>query len=400
MRDVAIVGGGPAGLFAARLLARRGFDVAVLEEHEVTGQPVHCTGVLAADAFDEFDLPAESLLNPLDTVRFLSPSGDHVEYSTPTVEAVVIDRIRFDRQLEKDARAAGATLLAGHRVTDVAVDTDGATVVAAGREPVRARLLLLAVGANYTLQRRLQLGLPALYLQSAQLELPAGRPGPVEVQFGGDVAPKGFAWTVPVKRPDGGYARIGLMAERNAAGYFARLLDRIAARWAIDLRGNDAGDVVPRRKMLPLAPIRRTFADRVLAIGDAAGLVKATTGGGIYYALVSAALAAETGTAALRSGRLDAASLRPYERAWRRRLGPELQAQLSLRMLANRMSDGDIESFFELARTDGILPIVRRTARFNRHRDVIITLFRHPPARRVLFRRLTAGTGARLVSSQ
>ena len=47
MHDIAIVGGGPGGLYAAVQLARRGFDVAVLEEHASAGEPVHCTGVLA-----------------------------------------------------------------------------------------------------------------------------------------------------------------------------------------------------------------------------------------------------------------------------------------------------------------------------------------------------------------
>jgi hypothetical protein len=52
------------------------------------------------------------------------------------------------------------------------------------------------------------------------------------------------------------------------------------------------------------------------------------------------------------------------------------------------MSDGDIEKLFELARTDGVMPIVRRTASFNRHRKLILALFKHPPARQILFRSL------------
>jgi hypothetical protein len=52
------------------------------------------------------------------------------------------------------------------------------------------------------------------------------------------------------------------------------------------------------------------------------------------------------------------------------------------------MSDADIEDLFELARTDGIMPIVRRTASFNRHRELILTLFKHPSARQILFRHL------------
>jgi flavin-dependent dehydrogenase len=126
----------------------------------------------------------------------------------------------------------------------------------------------------------------------------------------------------------------------------------------------------------------------VLAIGDAAGIVKATTGGGIYYSIVSANLAAEVLAPALRRDELGARTLRKYEQAWRARLGPEIETQLELRTIAHRMDDGDIESLFELARTDGIMPIVRRTARFNHHRALIVALFRHPPARRALFDRL------------
>jgi len=52
MHDIAIVGGGPGGLYAASRLASRGFDVVVFEEHPAAGEPVHCTGVLASEAFD------------------------------------------------------------------------------------------------------------------------------------------------------------------------------------------------------------------------------------------------------------------------------------------------------------------------------------------------------------
>ena len=58
--------------------------------------------------------------------------------------------------------------------------------------------------------------------------------------------------------------------------------------------------------------------------------------------------------------------------------------------LAQRMRDADIDALFTLATTDGILPLVRQTARFNRHRDFILALLRHQPARRALFGRLAS----------
>ena len=74
MLDVAIVGGGPGGLSAARRLAADGWSVTVFEEHAKIGTPVHCTGVLAEDVIGSMNLPAEAVLNPLATVRFVAPA--------------------------------------------------------------------------------------------------------------------------------------------------------------------------------------------------------------------------------------------------------------------------------------------------------------------------------------
>jgi geranylgeranyl reductase family protein len=382
MRDVAIVGGGPGGLHVASLLARRGFDVSVYEEHPSSGAPVHCTGVFAADAFDEFDLSRDAVLNSLTTVRFHSPAGRSVTYTSERIEAVAVDRVCFDRQLHAAALTSGATIELGRRVEDVSVERLGVTIEFRDAEPERFRTVVLACGANYRLQRRLGLGLPAVYLQSAQAEVPCSTPGDVEVHFGTSVAPGGFAWVVPVRRPGGWHARVGLMCETDSAVRFDRFLAQVSSRWGL------APDRAPRQKLLPLAPIERTFGDRVLAVGDAAGIVKATTGGGIYYSLLTASLAADTLTAALTADTLSAAALSEYERAWRRHLGSEMRAQRRLRAIAQRLSDDDMEAFFELAQTDGVMPILRRTARFNRHRDAIVALLGHPPARRVLLKGL------------
>jgi geranylgeranyl reductase family protein len=384
MLDVVVVGGGPGGLFAGEVLAKRGARVAVFEEHDAVGAPVHCTGVLAADAMSGLNLPREAILNPLSTVRFVAPNGHFFEYTTSSTEAIVIDRQVFDHALFTAAARAGAAVHRSTRIETISTEPDGVSITTSTGDRLRSRAIVLACGANYAFQRRLGLGFPRVFLQSAQMEVPSGSPGDVEVHFGTSIAPKGFAWAVPVERPHGTFARIGVMAERDVGVSFERIYARVAERW--QLRRPEGS--VPRRRMLPLAPIPCTYAERTLVVGDAAGLVKPTTGGGIYYSIVSGQIAADVLTRCLERDELNAAALKAYEDAWRLRFHQEFAAQLALRRLSERLSDGEIDALFTLAQTDGILPIVRRTARFNEHRRLIVALLRYAPSRQILLRRL------------
>src|SRR5690348_4620644 len=119
MIDVAVIGGGPGGLRTAALLAKAGIDVTLFEEHDEIGQPVHCTGVLADDAFEEFNLPRTLILNTLSTAKFISPAGFRISYTTPSVEAHVIDRRRLDQAVATEAADAGVRVRAGRRVRNV-----------------------------------------------------------------------------------------------------------------------------------------------------------------------------------------------------------------------------------------------------------------------------------------
>ena len=144
----------------------------------------------------------------------------------------------------------------------------------------------------------------------------------------------------------------------------------------------------PVRWMLPLQTIRRTFADRMLVVGDAGGFTKPTTGGGIFYSLLSASLAADVLVEGFQAGRLDTAFLSAYERRWESRLGPELKVAAWLRQVLARATDAEIRLLLEAAAADDVRALIGHTARFNWHGDLIRSAVRHPRIAVLLLRLL------------
>lgn len=380
MRDVVVIGAGPAGLMAARTLAAAGHDVAVLEEHSQIGVPVHCTGLLGADAFDELPIPRDAILTISHTARFVASDGTSVVVDAEHVRAAVVDRPVFDRALADSTEAAGADVRAGARVRSIAVHPDRVVVTGdPGIAPITARACVLACGASYRFNRALGLGVPRVFIQSAQVEAPLEGPDNIEIHLARMIAPGGFAWLVPFRRGEQPHTRVGLMCQSSAAARFAEFSAFVRGRFAA------AGDwPKPRVKVLPLGPVERTFADRVVAVGDAAGLVKPTTGGGIYYSLISGQIAGEVLDGALRDDDLAKARLRTYETRWRERLGSEIRVGLAFRSLASRLTDSAIDSLVDLARVDGLVPLLKQTADFNWHRRSALALLRHAQFRKIV----------------
>ncbi len=196
-----------------------------------------------------------------------------------------------------------------------------------------------------------------------------------KVYVGHRIAPGSFAWFLPLQSGSTQRIKIGISTTTGENDVcFREFLSVLRAQGLLP----PSDTPQPRGWMIPITPIPRTFANRVLAVGDAAGQTKPTTGGGLYYGLLCAKIAAETLAEAFHQDKLSAQHLESYEVRWKHRLGKELRAALMFRQLIEQLSDRELDCLFQLARHDSFLRFLERRANFDWHRDLILHVSRKP----------------------
>ncbi len=375
--DVAVIGAGPAGNICAYLTAKAGLSTLVLEEHEGPGLFVNCTGILGVEAFGRLNLPTEQILSSLQAITFYAPSGRSFRYDPGRPLAHVVSRYQFDRALADLAQSEGVSYRFGYHARFIRVDSHAVELrqTEADQEPIAAKVAVIATGFGSNLPLQVGLQGPKAILYGVQTEVEMEALKDVEIYLGRAVAPEAFAWVVPLSP---GLARVGLVVSKEAPRYFQGLLRHPSIRHRIKT-------LKPKMLLspIPTEPIDRSYTDRVLVVGEAAGQVKTTTQGGIYYGMLCAAMAAQTIQEAAKKGDFRAERLRGYERAWVRAIGQELKAGLSLRQLFSQLSDNQIDAMVELGSHDDILGLVKRLAQFDWHRDLIQTSLQLPALREV-----------------
>lgn len=386
MHDVLIVGGGPAGNLAAAEMAGAGLDVLVVEEHNEIGSPMDCSGILGVEAFERFCLPREAIMGELRKAILVSPGGFRLEFALKQPIAFLLDRTRFDQALASLAIRRGARFQLGSRVNRLELKTSGVEArIVEGQQTIslQAKAVILAAGVRYRLHLQLGMGRPAEIVTTAQTEVQVAPSDAVEVYFGQELGRGSFAWYVPFARASAPMARIGLLAQRGATTKLRSFLERpeIASRL-------ERVNPHIRGSVIPIRPLQRTSMSRVLAVGDAAGLAKPTTGGGIYHGLISAHLAAETMVSAFERGDFSAECFAAYDRRWRKELSRELRVERIFRHLASGLTDREIDRIFSLASVNGLMPKLTRRLRFDWHKDAIITMLKKPSLASIFVRGL------------
>jgi len=335
--DVVVVGAGPIGSYTAYQLADKGFNVCLVDEKERVGENVLCAGVISKEAFKRYDLPSDSIVARIDSVSFFSPFGQRLEYEPRDIFAYVVDRDVFDRKLFLQAKRCGVDIIMEQRVVDIT----GASYfysIKTGSKEFNAKAVVIATGVDYQLQDKVGLGSPPHYLYGSQIELPVpSARDKIEIHIGRDFAPGSFGWVIPYGENT---SKIGLIIGQGGKKWLKKFVEQ---------RLGNSVKIDPKEigiKPIAYGAIKKSTNGSILAVGEAAGQIKTTTGGGIYYGLLCSEIAVEKLTRALRDGY----GLGDYEITWRSALLPELDIGMNLRAIAAKLSDQDIENLFSFVK--------------------------------------------------
>jgi geranylgeranyl reductase family protein len=368
--DVIVVGAGPAGNNTALALASKGYAVSVIDPKENIGDKL-CTGLVGEECFRNYPIAPELVYREINVATVVAPSLAGIQFETPSPVAKVVNRVAFVSSFAKRAMEAGARYDLGQRVLKIRHDRDRIEVTT--NEGARhAKALVLAAGFGSQLNRQLGFGEVGDYVVGIQALVETRELNEVQVYLGRDVAPGFFAWLVPTQP---GQALAGLLVRRNAPERFAEFLRLRSEEGTISGVGSK-----PTCWGIPLRPLSKTYHERLLVVGDAAGQVKPTTGGGIYYSLLASEVAADTLDDALQEGDFSAGRLARYQQEWQGLLGRELQVGYSARRLFEFLGDGHISALVEQASKNGFVSSLANSpdVSFDWHSSMIGKIMGHP----------------------
>ncbi|MBT9175419.1 MAG: D-amino acid dehydrogenase [candidate division WS2 bacterium] len=360
MYDVLIIGGGIAGSYLAFKLSSLGLKVLLLEQKKNANGKECCTGLIGYECAKLYPFDDSLVIRKFNRATLYSPSKKKLLFQRNNTQALVIDRSKFDTFLINLARDKGAHFYSGNKVEEIEVN-DHKVMVGVDYNShflnFEAKVGIIANGYNSKLTEKLGLGCISNIALGAQTEIESLNHEEVEIFFGRNIAPGFFGWLVPT-RPN--QAKVGVLTRNNPGIYLDNLLSMLTKMGKVK---NAKGKY--HLGGIPLTTLTQSYSNRILVVGDAAGQVKPTTGGGIFYSLICSDIAMETLKGAFEVNNFSSQYLSQYEKKWKETLGREIKIGYLARKIFESFNDQMIDLAFELVKRSGLLEVLLKNEEFS-----------------------------------
>ena len=271
--DLIVVGAGFAGLACAKRAAERGLSVLVIDQQPSPGRYVHTTGILVKEAQEEWAAPT-TLVRRLNRIRLYAPSHRSIELCTDDYYFLATDTAKLMQFLTDETRRAGVEVRFDSRFVR-ATETDGCLVLDGHR--AASRFLVGADGAHSKVAQAMGLDRNTRLLKGVEYTYePMDSVGSsLHCFVDPHLAPGYIGWVVPGV----GMTQVGLAVSQSHRADIASFVKRLDDMFGF----RDKQVLGERGGMIPInGLLRRIHRDRVLLLGDAAGMVSPLTAGGIH----------------------------------------------------------------------------------------------------------------------
>ena len=282
--DVVVIGGGPIGGYLSRRFNEFGHSVLIVEEHDEIGRPFQCAGLVNPESMKKVNLE-KSILKEIWGARIHSPSGIPVIIgNSDRIRTMAVCRKIFDEGVVLQALNSGSDILLSSKPNSVVINNDRVNIsikTPEGIKSVETKLLCGADGAHSWVRRMFRMGRPKEMMIGFQIEVTGykGEEGRLDMYTGRDIAPGYFAWAIP----SGETTRIGTWTRADLLNGFSceDLMNRLRDKELWKDRFENITEIGRFVGPVPSGFVKKPLIERVALFGDAAGVCKPTTGGGI-----------------------------------------------------------------------------------------------------------------------
>jgi len=395
--QVLIVGAGPIGSRIATELAMRDISVLLVEEHAEIGRPFQCAGLVNPSSMNMVGLE-ESILQNIDGAKIYSPSGIMVQVGIEGITRThVVCRKRFDQGITRQAQEAGAHLWLLCHPIKVESAEDG-NVVYLEREgvnvQVKCKLIIGADGAHSWVRRKFKMGKPTEMMVGFQSEVVglSSEDNWLEMYSGDEVAAGLFAWVIPSGL---GTHRIGVWAKAEDLDgrSVEQLYDTLLKHPLWREKFSHCREIARFCGPIPCGLVKTPFKDRVLLIGDAAGMAKPTTGGGIGPGFRQVEAIIEKLTIAIHDDNLSKKSLASVCKSYKELRRDQAKARALRDLLVTLPSDQELDSHFEMFSRQDVLDLINSEGDIEHPVRLGMALLRKVPK----FRKLAVKAGIKII---